>query len=278
MNEIAVIRNIFSSKNIEEYSEDENGSIVLVPKRNNGGYIHQKDACRHSELCKGCKSWFCQDDELFSCVSCLTSQKICNSCYGIGDPTDWINICKSCWYEHGRPYVKFSLKYFRHCRQCDKPSRTYRPLKIPSQEAINRPFADNIVCRSCWIKGEILLKKMDEELDNFKILLCEINIKNLIYAVGKIQEVNDSIMSFLKISIMSKATAKIEKFFNENIELIEDLFAYDLIRCFVNSHSKKILQLCKDYELTNLGNFIKAVLNKHLSGRKGPKTTIMSEL
>lgn len=52
----------------------------VIPKRKNGGYVNEEDACDHRGYCTGCKAWFCMNDDLFCCINCLGG-RFCGTCY-----------------------------------------------------------------------------------------------------------------------------------------------------------------------------------------------------
>lgn len=79
-----------------------------------------EDCCRHSFKCRGCKLYYCADDEIHNCYNCYEHIGLCGSCSGIL-VGGWNYLCKDC-YKSGVSNM---------CTQCNKEKRITR---IPYNE------------------------------------------------------------------------------------------------------------------------------------------------
>ena len=103
----------------------------------------EEDVCCHGGQCKGCKLWYCLDDEIYHCYNCYDSLELCGKCTGLGDPGGWNWLCKSCYRED---YISDK------CTVCSRYRRiTKNPC--PYSHSIEEPA----VCKSCYIKKEVKL-------------------------------------------------------------------------------------------------------------------------
>lgn len=111
------------------------------PQQNKaGGYKNLSDACRHAAQCRGCKYYYCADDEMICCTNCVGNW-ICYMCSGISN-LSWISICKSCY---GYPDVKKQT-----CPTCARPRRTF--------------LTNTKICLSCWRKDTLNSKISESKL------------------------------------------------------------------------------------------------------------------
>lgn len=97
--------------------------------------------CSHATFCKGCKLYYCADDEIYSCCECYDNLGFCAKCSRLGDPGQWLYLCKLCYKDKVRT---------KKCAICLRYRRITRHPK---------PFLHSIkqksICKSCWLKKKI---------------------------------------------------------------------------------------------------------------------------
>lgn len=85
-----------------------------------------EEACRHAHKCRGCKLWYCSDDEIVHCEECVWEEDaLCYRCLGFNYP--WKTICK------------YHKSYAPLCTSCGGRKRHYREKE-----------ENKIECLSCY--------------------------------------------------------------------------------------------------------------------------------
>lgn len=92
--------------------------------------------CEHAGKCKGCKKWYCLNDEMYHCYKCYECLDFCYKCSGVGDPGLWKWLCKSCYYE-GETTTK--------CLECNRYRRITR-----HEKPFNHSIEEDSICLSCF--------------------------------------------------------------------------------------------------------------------------------
>lgn len=103
-----------------------------------------EDCCRHASQCKGCKLYYCANDQMYSCCECFDNLEFCAKCSRLGDPGLWLYLCKLCYRDKVR---KIRTK---RCSICQR----YRRITLHP-----KPFKHSIkkkpICKSCWLKNKL---------------------------------------------------------------------------------------------------------------------------
>lgn len=100
----------------------------------------QEEACRHTHQCRGCKLWYCSNDEVLYCSyhDCREAT-LCYRCVGVNYP--WETICKSCWRDLRKK--KILVRNEIPCHHCRKYRRTYHDKEIEDGTTIR-------TCKGCY--------------------------------------------------------------------------------------------------------------------------------
>jgi len=89
------------------------------------------ESCSHADICRGCKLWYCADDELHHCKECHDCLNICEKCSG-AFYGQFEYLCKQC-YRHDK-------KRNGICVRCNKSKR------------IMANMGESKCCKRCYIK------------------------------------------------------------------------------------------------------------------------------
>ena len=101
-----------------------------------------EECCRHACQCKGCRLYYCADDEIHHCPGCFKSL-ICYRCCGL-EVGVWNYFCKSC-YKNG-PLYKIA-QGIDTCTVCNRKRRVTRHPHPFTHSSPEQP-----ICRSCWFR------------------------------------------------------------------------------------------------------------------------------
>ncbi|SNW62399.1 Hypothetical protein ORPV_495 [Orpheovirus IHUMI-LCC2] len=97
-----------------------------------------ENSCGHASQCKGCKLWYCANDEIHHCYNCRDNLDLCGKCTGL-EVDVWMYLCRLC-YKDDEGTMK--------CIKCNR----YRRITKDPKPFVHSEIQDPI-CLSCHRKN-----------------------------------------------------------------------------------------------------------------------------